>query len=149
MPKLILALVACLAIALLAVACDDDGGPATSPTPEATATAQAQATADAQATPSDGDEETPEPERTPQAIAPPADVSEYLAQYEDDTILQSNCDYDPSLGVVDCGEHGLYAVNPLPTDPAADCDVLLVDDQPVAVACTLQEPLTVVYYAVE
>ena len=60
-----------------------------------------------------------------------------------------NCDFDPSAGEVDCDEQGLYAVDPLPQDQAADCDVLLVGEQPIAVACTSQDPLTVVYYAVE
>ena len=142
MPKLVLALAASLALALLAVACDDEGGPATSPTPEATATAEA-------AEESPEAEESPQPERTPQAVSPPDDLSDYLAQYEEDTILRVNCDFDPSAGEVDCDEQGLYAVDPLPQDQAADCDVLLVGEQPIAVACTSQDPLTVVYYAVE
>jgi hypothetical protein len=163
MPRSLLALALCLIVALAIVACDGDGSPATSPTPEATATAAAQASVEPGETPGDGNgdggnggdgEETPaatvEASPTPLAVQPPEDLDAFLQQYEQDAIRQESCaSYDPDAAKVDCEEFGQYSVDPLPQDPKAICHVLLVNEEPIAVTCTSQEPLTVIYYVVE
>jgi hypothetical protein len=154
MRPLLPALAALLAVALLIGACDDDEGPATSPTPEATATAEAQATADAanddSTATAEAAQETPEAEPSPEATAIEAteDVDDLLNKYADATIRETDCDYDVASAGVDCGELGLYTLAPNPSGTDVVCDVLTVDDEPIAVSCTSQAPLTVIYYPI-
>ena len=90
---------------------------------------------------------TPTPGVTP--VTTPANVREFLAQFVDETVIQEACTYREDLDQIDCGSLGRYGPNPPPTGEAIVCSVLLVEDQPVAVTCTTQEPRQLLYYAVE
>ncbi len=130
MPRLLILLVPLLSFLLAASACNGNGSESRSPTPEPGTTAQ----------PIDPNE--------PIGVTPPDSVTEFLNQYADEQINQVECTLDADAGQIACGENGLYSPDPAPPDPNAVCAVLLVNDEPIAVTCTSQTPLTANYYVI-
>ncbi|OGT28102.1 MAG: hypothetical protein A2Z17_07250 [Gammaproteobacteria bacterium RBG_16_66_13] len=86
---------------------------------------------------------TPSPTSTPFTpgsgpihISPPENRREFLDQFADKEIVKQHCTYDAAVGSADCGDKGLYALDPLlPADGEVACDVFLVEGEPVAVSC--------------
>lgn len=157
MPRLLILPLALLLLALAAAACDSGDGEGGSPTPRPSATAAASATSTAAApvtptTPPGSATATatvePTPTSTGTRIQPPEDLAKFLDKYKDKQITSQSCDLDHALGEADCGDNGRYALDPVPADASATCQVRLVDGKPIAVVCSSQEPLTVTYYEV-
>ena len=92
----------------------------------------------------DGDEDGSPPGNR---ITPPSSLDEFLDQYVDEEIIEERCTYDPGDATVDCGDIP-YQTDPPPADDDAQCAVLLVNDEPIAVRCSSEEPLTIIYYAI-
>ena len=168
MRKLMLALLAALAIALLGVACgdDDDGGASPTET-DSTATDRATQTEPAETTPANGDQKTPANETpdestaaptepgtqpTPASVGTPATFIEdpdfFSTNYPGKQISESECGFSPVTYVVTCGSDK-YAPNPPLTGQDVTCVVLSVDGAPVAIRCTSQEPLQSIYYEIQ
>jgi hypothetical protein len=130
-----------LLFVLAASACHGDGGPATSPTP---------------VTPTPSPTPAPTPSPTPTAVPSPTptiirvtplDGHEFSERYREKWLVQRRCTFDVAAGQVDCGEDGLYQPDPPPAENAG-CAILLLEDEPVALNCTVQEPLSVMYYEI-
>lgn len=166
MRKLVIALLAALAVAVLAVACgdDDDGGDSTP-----TATAKPSRTGDADVTPTDADGKTPSdetpgedetpaptgtgPRPTPAAEGTPATLIEepnsfFSTNYPGKSPTQSECGFSPVSFIVTCGSDK-YAVDPPLEGQDVTCALLTIDDKPVAVRCNSQEPLQSAYYEIQ
>lgn len=166
MRKLVIALLAALAVAVLAVACgdDDDGGDSTP-----TATAKPSRTGDADVTPTDADGKTPSdetpgedetlaptgtgPRPTPAAEGTPATLIEepnsfFSTNYPGKSPTQSDCGFSPVSFIVTCGSDK-YAVDPPLEGQDVTCALLTIDDKPVAVRCNSQEPLQSAYYEIQ
>ena len=80
-------------------------------------------------------------------ITPPESAGEYLNQYAEEEIIEERCTFDSEDARVDCRNIS-YHPDPPPQDDDAECSVLLVNDEPIAVRCASQEPLAVIYYAI-
>ena len=86
---------------------------------------------------------TPSPTRTPFTpgsgpirITLPENRREFVDQLADKEILKEHCTYDTAAGSADCGNRGLFALDPsLPADGEPTCDVFLVEGEAVAVSC--------------
>ena len=175
--KLLVALTL-VAVLSLALACgdDDDAGNGASPTPSPTAGATA--TPDGEPTASPDDVTTPPDEKTPigggngdgngdttgptpeptQAATPapegiPAvhieNISSWLAEnYPGVSPRETTCTFNPATVIANC-DGALYAVDPPLTGQDVSCSALRVNDEPVAIRCTSQVPLTTIYYAIQ
>src|SRR5574341_24331 len=168
MRKLILTLIAALAIALLGVACGDDDDGGETPTDSGTAIASPEETEPAETTPANGDEKTPgnetPDENTPAPTEPgqqPTPASEgtpatfiddpaafFSTNYPGKQISESECGFSPVTYVVTCGSDK-YAPNPPLTGQDVTCVLLSIDSVPVAIRCTSQEPLQSIYYEIQ
>lgn len=168
MRKLVIALLAALAIVLAAAGCgddDDNGGDNGSPTETSTATTRPSRTEEAEETPSeDGGEKTPSseatpapteagPQPTPAAEGTPAtlieDPSSYFSSnYPGQSLDESDCGYSPVTYIVTCGSDR-YAPNPPLTGQRVTCALLSVQGQPAAIRCTSREPLQTAYYEIQ
>jgi hypothetical protein len=172
MRKLIIALLAALAVAAFAVACgddDDDNGDGSPTETSTTATAKPSRTGDAVVTPAGGDvktpsnetpgeDETPEPtgtgpRPTPAAEGIPATLIEdpngfFSSNYPGKSPTQSECAFSPLTYVVSCGSDK-YAPDPPLRGQDVTCALLSVDDAPVAIRCNSQEPLQAIYYEIQ
>ena len=124
MPRLLLVLFPIIVLVFAVFACNGDAGPTTSPTAE------------------------PTPTPMPSRISQVADESQFLTPYAEKVKIRHPCTFDAATGLVDCGENGLYEPNP-PPDENAECFILLVKEELIAVTCSIQEPLTVTYYAIQ
>jgi hypothetical protein len=172
MRKLIVALLAALAFAVLAVACggDDDGGDSTPTGSGTTASAKPSGTAEADVTPTDADGKTPSndapggdetpaptgtgPRPTPAAEGTPAtflaDPSGFLSEnYPGKSTIDVACAFSPVTVLVTCPEFGKFAVDPPMTGQDISCYVLTIEDEPVLVRCSSQEPLQSAYYEIQ
>ena len=132
MPRALIVLTTLFAALSVAVACGGTGD--SSPNAEGTASASIEGT------PVDG---TPGVTR----ITPPESAGEYLNQYAEEEIIEERCTFDSKDARVDC-RNIPYNVDPPPQDDDAECLILLVNDEPIAVRCASQEPLSVIYYAI-
>jgi hypothetical protein len=139
MPRLLVILIPLVALAFAAIACDNDGG-ADSPepsTPIASPTTQ----------PELAQTQTTASNRAPVTVTQIDNETEFLDQFADQRIIQQTCTLDAATAEVDCAGDGLYQPDPPPAQDAA-CAVLVIDQRPIAVTCTIQEPLSVTYYEV-
>jgi hypothetical protein len=157
--------------ALLILACNGDGnpeatvsptgevtptpGPTTSPT---TSTRTATPSPSPQGTPTGTTDTTPTatptgtpttPTPTPIPAVAPDDLAAFLAQYRGQTIDEATCQFDPRTGLSSCPGRGTYAIDPPLSGQDIECSVLIVQDEPIAIRCTSQEPLKTLYYAVQ
>ncbi len=164
MPRVLAALAAVLAVGLLALACgDDDNGPSvTVRSPATTGTATLSPTE----TPFEGKtpiaetpgSETPTPTSTglrptPAAEGTPApfisDPATFFAtKYPGKSFSETNCEFSPVTVQVTC-DGTKYAVDPPPSGQDISCLQLAVDGKPVAIHCSIKEPLQSIYYEIE
>jgi hypothetical protein len=172
MRKLVIALLAAIAVAILAVACgdDDDGGDKTPSGSGTNATAKPSRTGDADVSPSDVDGKTPSnetpgedetlaptgtgPRPTPAAVGTPATFTDvpgaYLHEhYPGRSTVDIECAFSPVTVLVTCPEFGKFAVDPPMTGEDISCVVMTIDDKPVLVRCTSQEPLRTSFYEIQ
>ncbi len=169
MRKLMLALLAALAIALLGVACGDDDDGGTSPREtESTATDSPDQTEPAETTPANGDKKTPANETpdertsaptqpgqqpTPAAEGTPATFIEdptafFSTNFPGQSSSESECGFSPVTYVVTCGSDK-YAPNPPLAGQDVACVLISFNAAPVAIRCTSQEPLQSIYYEIQ
>ncbi len=170
MRKLIIALLAVIAVVAFGVACGDDDDGNTTPTGSGSSTtARPSATGDADVTPTDADGKTPGsdvpgedetvaptgtgPRPTPAAEGTPATLIEepnsfFSTKYPGKSPTQSDCAFSPTTFVVTCGRDK-YAVDPPLEGQDVTCALLNIDDDPVAVRCNSQEPLQSAYYEIQ
>ena len=169
MQKALLALLAALAIALLAVACGDDDDGTTPTGGETPAGTKPSSTGDAQETPANGDLKTPVdqtpgpgetlgpsdtgPRATPAIEGTPAPFLEdpnafFSSKYPGVSPNESDCDFNPVTFVVTC-DGSKYAVDPPLQGQDVTCALLSVEDNPVVVRCTSQDPLQSIYYEIQ
>ena len=171
MPRIRLLASVILALVLaLAIACggDDSGDDGT-----------ADGNATATATPSDGETpddgtNTPAPGKTPlddddipagdeqpsdfDATAAPVgtpatlidNISAWLNEnYPTVSPPREDCTFNPGTFIVTCPGFGDFAVDPPLTGEDVSCQSLLVNDEPVAIACNSQVPLQAIYYEIQ
>ncbi len=152
---LVLSLLAGLAV--LALACDGEGveQAPSSPTPAPTETAVSTptqgptATAVSSPTPASGVSPTPEASETPISATLPDDPVAFFEELQSQALEREVCDeYDFDNGLLSCGERGSYALSPDPQGEDVMCELLLVEGDPVAIACTDQSSLQSVQYEV-
>jgi len=169
MRKLLFLLLAAFAIAAAAGACGGDDDDGVSPTGGGSPSQASPArTGEAEETPANGDlktpvgetpeEGTPEPTSpgprpTPAAEGTPATLIEdanafFASNYPGKSPVESDCGFNPVTVLVTCGA-GKYAVDPPLTGQDITCALLSVDDTPVAIRCTSQEPLQSIYYDIQ
>ncbi len=134
-----------LAVTIIAVACNGDGGPAGS-TPGATPSPQA------------GLEQTPSPEVTPgspggepvirQAVTPD-DLAAFLAEIQEMELGLADCEYDQGTGEVDCSAEGfdIYRLDAPLQGGGALCRLMLADGDPVGLSCRALDPIQAAMYA--
>lgn len=120
------AVILTLSLALVAFACsgDDEAAPTSTPTPTITPVSTP---------PPSPALSSPEPSAI--RITPPEDPRELIKQLEDEQVLGERCTYDATGGTADCGARGLYELDPPLLDDEGECNVFLVEDQPIAVSC--------------
>jgi hypothetical protein len=70
------------------------------------------------------------------AVAP-ADQDAYRKSITGRGIVQETCAYDSDGGIADCGDRGLFALEPPPTGLDVSCVVGLSGSSPVFVLCTI------------
>jgi hypothetical protein len=134
LPALLLALL--LALAVLASAGCGDGGDGT-PTPSRTIGPTPATTSTPTATPTAPADSTPSPSGAVR-ISPPANRSEFLDELAKKDIAKQACVYDASTSAADCGDSGLYELDPAFPEEGAEsveCGVFIVEGDPVAVSC--------------
>jgi len=171
MRKLIVALLAALVVVALGVACgDDDDGDSSPIGSGSSTTAKPSSTGEADVTPTDADGKTPSndapgedetlaptgtgPRPTPAAVGTPAtflaDPSGYLSEnYPGKSTVDVACAFSPVTVLVTCPEFGKFAVDPPMTGQDISCYVLTIEDEPVLVRCSSQEPLQSAYYEIQ
>ncbi len=167
MRKLAIALLAAFAVFALGVACgDDDDGDDSTPA----ATTNPSRTGDANVSPTDADGKTPSretpgedetpgptgtgPRPTPAAEGTPAkfigDPSGFLSEnYPGKSTVDVECAFSPVTVLVTCPQFGKFAVDPPITGQDISCFVMTIEDEPVLVRCTSQEPLQTSFYQVQ
>ena len=123
MPRSVVFLVPLLAILAFSACNGDDGGGAASPAPTL--------------------ETSPEPAI---AVNRLDNAAEFLEQFADSELVKVACTFDEDAGRVDCAENGLYEPDTLPGEADLICDVVLADDEPIAVTCETE--LSVAYYEI-
>jgi len=160
-----------LTLALLALACNG-GGPATTvgPTGRETPTVQPGRSPSPLSTVSPGQTppketltatplaRTPVPTATPAAGTPtltpipvvtPVNLAAFLAQYPNRTVASEECPYNPRTAIADCGQQGLYALDPPINGQDISCTPIIADGRPVGLICSSQEPLQTLYYVIQ
>ncbi len=169
MRKLIVVALAALAVVAFGVACGDDDDDTTPTGSGSTASAKPSRTGDADVTPTDSDGKTPSnetpgedettgptgtgPQPTPAAEGTPATLIEdpnafFSANYPGKSPTESECAFSPVSFVVTCGTDK-YAVDPPLEGEDVTCALLSIDEEPVAIRCTSQEPLQAIYYEIQ
>jgi len=170
MGKLIVVLLAALAVVAFGAACGDDDDADTTPTESgSTASAQPSRTGDADVTPTEADGKTPSnetpgadetpaptgtgPQPTPAAEGTPATLIEdpnafFSTNYPGKSPIESECAFSPVSFIVTCGTDK-YAVDPPLQGEDVTCALLSIDDKPVAIRCNSQEPLQAIYYEIQ
>ena len=123
MPRLLVFLVPLLTVLAFSACNGDDGGGAASPAPSL--------------------EASPEPAI---AVNRLDNADEFLKQFADSELVKVACTFDEDAGRVDCAENGLYEPDTLPGEADLICDVILADDEPIAVTCETE--LSVAYYEI-
>lgn len=147
-----------VALAAVAIACDGDSlGPAPgSDTATATTTADVPSPTAAPTnssgpspSPDSGESPTPVLGSTPVEVTAPIDAAAFASQLQNQPFERELCQsYDAATGVLSCGDRGTYVLpQPLPTGELP-CDVLIVEEAPVAVACTDQSSLQTTFYVI-
>lgn len=173
----LLATVILALVVALAIACNGDGGDngdGETPDGSATATSTATATPSNGDTPDDGTI-TPAPDKSPvdgngdiptgdgqpsTNGATPAAVGTPTVHVPDSTAWQKenypgvvfdqiDCVFNPATVVVTCPGYGEFAPNPPLVGEDIGCLASLVNDEPVAITCTSQSPLTSIFYEVQ
>jgi hypothetical protein len=167
MPRILIPLLTALLVAVPALACggDDDNNNGETTRPSASGTRTPRETPDGtdgangddkSPTPFSGDLETPGPtqsvNRTPApggilAVAP-ADQAAFLQQYNQVPINFTDCTYDPSTLLTDCGDLGDYSIDPPPLGQA-DCQIGIVESTAEMIRCTTEEPQQTIYYDIQ
>lgn len=147
-----------LALALLALACDGDDGPATTPSPAGglTPTPQPSQTPGQEPSPITTLAETPTPRPTtptptaqPELTIIPAIAPADLTQYQGQTINLEECLFDPRTTLATCPGRGTYAPEPPIIGEDISCVIAIVEDQPVALQCRSEQPQQAVTYAIQ
>jgi len=164
-------LLSLLTLALLSFACNGGGPAATvSPTSRETPTVQPRRSPTPPSTVSPGltspkethvatpFTRTPAPTATPAAGTPtptpipaatPVNLSDFLAQFQGQTINEKPCQFNPRTAIVACVGNGTYALTPPLTGQDISCSLLIANDKPIAIRCTSQEPLQTLYYVIQ
>jgi hypothetical protein len=151
-----------LALVLLTLACNGDGGTPATPgaTPAETPTSEPTEVPTQQPSPTDIEEtaigETPiieptavTPAASPIPIGTPAIAPADLSLYEGMAIDQEECFFDPRAALANCLGRGLYSVDPPLTGEDISCSILIIEEEPVVVFCRSHEPQDAVYYAIQ
>lgn len=115
-----------LILAVVALACDGGGGgsPTAAPTPT---TAPTPAEPTPTSTPADAIR-----------ITTPEDRFAFVDELGELEIVSERCVYDADAVTADCGENGLYELEPaLPQgeETEGECNIFLVEGEPVALSC--------------
>jgi hypothetical protein len=165
-----------MSVAVVACGDDDDGSSAT-PSGSAAASEDESGTARPTTTDSeagddddDGDLKTPGPSeteggQTPVATAPgevptvPPPAAEgtpapevppsVLADFQGKPITYSDCIYSLSTRLVDCGDQGLYAIDPPIVGQDITCQVWFVENVREIIGCTSVEPYDTKFYDIQ
>ncbi len=170
MPRIQLLAAAILVFVLaLAIACngDDDGGNGTpdngttpsngdSPSDDGTLTPAPGKTpvdgnvdvptGDGQ--PSTNGDSTAAPDGTPATFID--DIVGWLeTNYPTVSPQREDCIFNPGTFITTCPPHGDFSVDPPLGGEDVSCQSLLVNDEPVAITCTSQVPLTTIYYEIQ
>lgn len=156
MPRTLLVLL--IALLAFAVACgDDDDGTATPVNTGASGSATATDDGGETATTDDGGK-TPDPDDTPAATTPvatapgevptpgptapggtpavaPDDESAFLAQFEGQSFDQHDCAYNPATALTNCGQYGVYSIDPPIVGQDTQCAVLFFSNAPRVIQC--------------
>jgi hypothetical protein len=173
MPRALLFLLAALLAIAAACGDDDDGnGTATPSAGAATETETAPATENGNGeAPTADDDKTPDPDDTPETTSPaatgpgdpptapppapggtpavrPEDQSAFLAQFDGLPIDQSDCAYNPATALTNCGQFGLYSIDPPIAGQDAQCSILIVSEVPRIVQCRTAEPSQTINYEI-
>lgn len=164
-------LIAVAMFASLLVACGDDdaGGSPTATatridTGGATSTATPASTEDGKTPPPSGESEEP---TTPGETAPgevptppptaavgtpavePADLEAFLAEFEGQPDLDMRgCQYSQTTAVTDCGDWGLYAIDPPIVGQDINCTLWVLAGTPRAISCSSADPPETKYYEI-
>lgn len=147
-----------LALALLALACDSDGGPATtpSPSPGQTPTTQPSPTPTQQPSPMATIEETPStdtssptPTPMPTAMVIPAIGPTDITQLDITAPDFEDCLFDPRSTLATCPGRGTYAPDPPIIGEDISCSIVLIADQPILLLCRSEDPPQAIYYTIQ
>ncbi len=159
MPRYLAVVLSAVVLALLVLSCSGGGGPPATPSPgpgETTTTEPAESptlkptpTSDGEATPTAGATATATTAPTPAAIGTPAVAPADLSRFQGQTIDEDECLFDPRTAVVTCPGRGTFAIDPPLVAQDISCSVLIVQNEPVAIRCSSQEPLQTVYYDIQ
>ena len=144
------------ALAVLILACNGGDGKATpgagSPTAGVTPSGQPSPAADVTQTPA-ADETpgvgTPTPTALPipegTAAIAPFDLSRLAGQ----TVDEHDCLFDTATAVIDCDVEGDYATNPVLTGEGISCTLLIIEEEALAIRCSVENPLQTIYFGVQ
>ena len=170
MPRTLLALI--FALLVFAAACGgDDSGTSTPTHTGASESPTATESGGASASPGN-DGKTPGTDGSPGATSPgatapgevptpgptapggtpavaPADESAFLAQFQGQPIDSVNCAYNPSTALTNCGDHGLYSIDPPIVGQDTQCTLLIVNGTPRVVQCHTVDPLQTRNYEIQ
>ena len=136
-----------LGAAVLAAGCAGGGSPALTPNPDGgeTPTIQLSETVEATTVGSpEAEGSTPAPAGTPlragtPTVEPAADV----------TAAWAECTLNPAASAVDCDELGTFTLDPPLVGDYTDCNLALIQDEPVLLVCSGGERLSPAYYPVQ
>ena len=144
-------LVSFLGLALLAAACGDGGSGATrspGPTGGGTPTIQPSETPGEGASPTAAIDQTPSTDETPSPGPAGTPVLGPVGPEFDATNVLVDCALDAETSVADCGDQGTYAIDPPVTGEYTDCDLYMIQDQPVMLICRGDEQVQPAYYGI-
>ena len=165
MPRIQLLAAAVLVFVLaLAIACngDDDGGNGTPDNGTAPSNGDGTLTPAPDKTPVDGNGDVPtgdgQPSTNGDSTATPGgtpatlidDPADWFAtNYPGVSLPREDCIFNPGTFITTCPPHGDFSVDPPLTGEDVSCQSLLVNNEPVALSCTSQNPLTTIYYEIQ
>lgn len=90
---------------------------------------------------------TPAPQGIPATHIP--NIAEWLSENHPGVApAETDCTYNPATLIATC-DGVQYAVNPPLTGEDVACFALNVNNEPVAIRCTSQQPLTTIYYEIQ
>lgn len=161
-------------LALFAACGDDDGDTPTRTGSSTTDTATEVETSDGgdTATSTESDDKTPGPDGSPGATTPaatapgevptpgptapggtpavaPADESTFLAQFAGQSFEQVECAYNPSSALTNCGQNGLYSIDPPIVGQDTQCSLLLFNSLPRVIQCRTVDPAVTRNYEIQ